>query len=111
MDWTLMMIVPDFVGQAEVERSAQAVRAKKGDVPQLNKVELIRRTDGASVHMLHVGPYDQEMVSVALLWQFMCSKGLESNGPHHEIYISDPNRIAQEKSKTVIRYPVRTKRV
>lgn len=109
MDWALMLMVPEFVKKAEVELSVQAVRAKKGDVPQLDKVELMRRTDGPSVHMLHVGGYGEMMDSVALLWQFMHTKGLQPNGPHHELYISDPNRVAPEKLKTIIRYPVREK--
>ncbi|MCK6455289.1 MAG: hypothetical protein L6Q92_01975 [Phycisphaerae bacterium] len=29
------------------------------------------------------------------------------NGRHHEIYLTDPNRTAPEKMKTVLRQPVR----
>jgi hypothetical protein len=28
------------------------------------------------------------------------------NGKHHEIYVSDPRRVAPEKMKTVLRHPV-----
>ena len=31
---------------------------------------------------------------------------LRPRGRHHEIYISDPNRTAPERLKTVIRQPV-----
>lgn len=33
--------------------------------------------------------------------------GLTWNGPHHEIYLSDPRRVAPERMKTVLRQPVR----
>ena len=35
--------------------------------------------------------------------------GLTWNGPHHEIYLSDPRRVAPEKMKTILRQPVRLK--
>ena len=32
---------------------------------------------------------------------------LIANGHHHEIYLNDPNRVAPEKLRTVLRQPVR----
>jgi hypothetical protein len=31
---------------------------------------------------------------------------LKFAGPHHEIYISDPRRVAPDKLKTILRLPV-----
>jgi hypothetical protein len=39
----------------------------------------------------------------------MPESGLAENGKHHEIYLSDPRRIAPEKLKTVLRQPVKKK--
>jgi len=36
----------------------------------------------------------------------MPAHGLTFNGKHHEIYLSDPRRVAPEKLKTVLRQPV-----
>ena len=33
---------------------------------------------------------------------------LSSLAPRHEIYLTDPNRVAPEKTKTVLRQPVRS---
>jgi hypothetical protein len=32
--------------------------------------------------------------------------GLTLRGPHHEIYLSDPRRVAPEKLRTILRLPV-----
>jgi len=32
---------------------------------------------------------------------------LVENGPHHEIYLSDPRKVAAEKLKTILRQPVK----
>ena len=40
----------------------------------------------------------------------MCLGGNEvftNERHHHEIYLSDPRKVAQEKCKTVIRHPIR----
>ncbi len=37
---------------------------------------------------------------------YIKEKGMSVNGLHHEIYLSDPNKTAPEKMKTIIRYPV-----
>ena len=43
----------------------------------------------------------------ALHQEFLPSHNLIPNGHHHEIYLNDPNRVAPEKLKTVLRQPVR----
>ena len=38
---------------------------------------------------------------------FAKQRGLMRNGYHHEIYLSDPNRTAPEKMRTILRQPVK----
>jgi hypothetical protein len=60
------------------------------------------------VQILHIGSYDDEGPILAKLHnEFIPQNGLEMNGKHHEIYLSDPRRVAPEKLKTVLRQPVR----
>jgi len=40
--------------------------------------------------------------------EFLPAHKLIPNGHHHEIYLTDPNRVAPEKLKTVLRQPVRS---
>ena len=39
---------------------------------------------------------------------FADENALEFYGSHHELYLSDPRRIAPEKLKTILRIPART---
>ncbi len=57
--------------------------------------------------MLHVGPYDQEGRTISQMETFARSQGLTLTGRHHEIYLSDPSRVAPERLKTTLRHPVR----
>jgi len=55
--------------------------------------------------MLHVGPYERENETVALMESFAEANGLKLSGPHHEIYLSDPRRVPAERLKTILRVP------
>jgi hypothetical protein len=39
--------------------------------------------------------------------QFIPENGYQMTGKHHEIYLNDPNKVAPEKLKTVLRQPIR----
>jgi len=56
--------------------------------------------------MLHVGPYEKEGETVALMREFMGEHELTVKGRHHEIYLSDPRRVPPERLKTILRIPV-----
>ena len=65
-------------------------------------------SEGRSLQILHVGTYDDEAPTLARLHdEIMPGLGLTWNGPHHEIYLSDPRRVAPEKMKTALRQPVK----
>jgi hypothetical protein len=57
---------------------------------------------------MHLGRNSEEVATLARLHsQFLPAHGLVPNGDHHEIYLTDPNRVAPEKRRTVLRQPVR----
>ena len=58
---------------------------------------------------MHIGPYSKEAATIArrLHNEFLPQHNLMPNGHHQEIYLSDPNRVAPEKMRTVLRQPVR----
>jgi hypothetical protein len=62
--------------------------------------------EGRCVQMLHVGPYEREGETVAQMQAFAESQGFKLEGLHHEIYLSDPRRVAPERLKTILRHPV-----
>ena len=106
-DWTMMIPLPEAVSSQDIaEGLAQAARKKPGlPVSALKELSL---SEGRSLQILHVGTYDDEAPTLAHLHdEIMPGLGLTWNGPHHEIYLSDPRRVAPEKMKTVLRQPVK----
>jgi hypothetical protein len=102
--WTAMILVPDFVTEEMVgEAKAQAME-KKG-VPAISGVRLETFREGPSAQILYIGPYADEDDTIERIHQFIEQQGHRLRGKHHEIYLSDPNRTAPEKLKTVIRQP------
>lgn len=105
--WTMMMMVPDWIDETFVEKG----RAKVADSKELATLDSVRfesYEEGLSVQILHIGPYDAEGPTIARLHdEFLPQQGFVENGKHHEIYLSDPRRVAPEKWKTVLRQPVR----
>ncbi len=104
--WQLMIRTPDFVKQKELDRAA-ATLEEKGKGEGARDVRLESLSEGKCVQMLHVGPYESEPETIARMQEFMAEEGLTPAGRHHEIYVSDPRRVPQERLKTILRQPVR----
>jgi hypothetical protein len=104
--WTHLIRTPGFVKPKELADALAALK-KRGKEGLSAQVTLRPLAAGRCVQMLHVGPYDRVGQTMALMNEFVRSQGLEFHGRHHEIYISDPRRVAPEKLKTILRQPVR----
>ncbi len=106
-DWTMMIMTPEWI-TAEIFDAAVAEVRKKKNPAALDKVRLERYNEGLSVQIMHIGSYDDEAPTIAALHkEFLPENDLTENGKHHEIYLSDPRRVAPEKLKTVLRQPVK----
>ena len=82
-------------------------KARLGEPPATLRIE--RYPGGLSAQIMHVGPPSAERSTIARLHgEFLPAHNLIPNGYHHEIYLNDPNRVAPEKLKTVLRQPVRS---
>lgn len=107
--WISVIRLPDFVTKADFDWAIQeAARKKKTD---FSKVERLAYDEGLCVQCMHIGAYDNEPATVALMHAYMEQQGyaLDITGKrlHHEIYLSDARKVAPEKLKTVIRHPIR----
>ena len=103
--WKLLIRTPDFIGEADL-RQAVAVLLKRGKREDVKRVRLESLAEGLCVQMLHVGPYDKEHETIALMKTFAEKQGLACSGKHHEIYLSDPRRVPPERLKTILRHRV-----
>ena len=107
--WCSVIRLPDFVTRADFDWAlATASRKKKLDC---SGAEFLTVDEGLCVQMMHLGSYDDEPATVALMDAYLAENGyvndFTGNRLHHEIYLSDPRKTAPEKRKTVIRHPVR----
>jgi hypothetical protein len=105
--WTAMIMQPETVTQEIFEQSVQQVRKKK-QLASLDKLRFETYEEGRAAQVLYLGPYANEGPTIQALHQFIAEQGgkLEAtNKHHHEIYLSDPRRVAPEKLKTIIRQP------
>ena len=104
--WKLLIRTPDFVAKEEANEAAQKLLKRGKDVAVL-QVRLETISEGDCVQMLHVGPYEAEAGTIALMRAYAAKQQLHFHGRHHEIYLSDPRCVAPEKLKTILRQPVR----
>ncbi|HLV03045.1 MAG TPA: GyrI-like domain-containing protein [Actinomycetaceae bacterium] len=106
-EWTLMLMVPDWLEDAMVEAAIREVgRTRRPE--RLDDVRLGTLTEGTCLQTLHVGPFDDEGPVLATLHQEVIpSRGLRPVGRHHEIYLSDFRRVPPANRRTILRQPVR----
>ena len=107
--WISVIRLPDFVSRDDFAWAiAEATAKKKQD---FSRVEFLTIEEGLCVQMLHIGPYDDEPGSVAMMDAFIAEQGYGNDFSdtrlHHEIYLSDVRRTAPEKLRTVLRHPIR----
>ncbi len=105
-NWQLMSRVPTFVTQDDLAKAIESL-IEKGKAPEARSVKLETIDEGQCVQVLHVGPYDQEGVTIELMNTFVQEQGLSLHANHHEIYLSDPRRVPPERMRTILRHPVR----
>ena len=101
--------LPDFVTETDFNWAiAEATRKKKTD---FSKVEFFSYDEGECVQCMHIGSYDNEPATIALMEDFAQKNGYEiditTSRYHHEIYLSDPRKCDVSRLKTVIRHPIK----
>jgi hypothetical protein len=106
MSWTLMIAQPGWVAEEDVA-AARAKLVGAGRWPDGATVRLEILNEGRAAQVLHVGPYAAEPPTIEKLHAFIDEVGLVATERHHEIYLSDPNRTAPDRLRTIIRQPVR----
>lgn len=107
--WISVIRMPDFVTKADFDWAvAEAARKKKLDC---SAAEYLTIDEGQCVQIMHLGPFDDEPDTVAVMDAYLEANGYENDFSdtrlHHEIYLSDARKVAPEKWKTVIRHPIR----
>ncbi len=101
--------LPDFVTKADFDWAIEEASKKKKQ--DFSKVEFFTYDEGVCVQCMHVGSYDDEPKTVALMHEHIKANGYElditDKRMHHEIYLSDPRKCEASKLKTVVRHPIK----
>ena len=110
-NWISVIRLPDFITRSDFDWAVEtAAKKKKIDC---SGAEFLTIDEGLCVQIMHIGPYDNEPATVALMDRFLEANGYENDFSttrlHHEIYLSDARKVAPENWRTVIRHPVKTK--
>lgn len=107
--WISLIRLPDFVKKSDFQWAREeATRKKKMD---FSAVDFFSYEEGLCVQCMHIGPYDEEPVTVLSMEQYAKDNGyaidITEKRHHHEIYLGDPRKADVSKLKTVIRHPIR----
>ena len=114
--WRVMIRMPEAVDATLLEAVrgdvlAKQARKKDGAAPELlaqTRLELLE--EGEVLQTLFVGAYaDEAPVLADLHARILPEAGLEPAGHHHEIYLSDPRRVAPGKLRTILRQPLQAR--
>lgn len=108
-NWISVIRLPDFVTKKDFDWATEtATRKKKIDC---SSAKFMTIDEGLCVQIMHLGLYDDEPASVALMDEYIKNNGyvndLSQTRLHHEIYLSDPRKADPSKWKTVIRHPIK----
>lgn len=109
--WISAIRLPDFITREDFTWAVEtAAQKKKLDC---SSAEFLTMDEGLCVQMMHLGSYDDEPVSIALMDAYLAENGyvndLTDSRLHHEIYLSDARKVPPEKRKTVLRHPIKEK--
>ena len=103
-----MIRLPYFVTKEDIDWAREAVARKKRS--DFSKVEFFTYNEGLCVQCMHLVSYENKQETIHSMHDFMTAQGykldITDTRFHHEIYLSNPGRVAAEKRKTVIRHPI-----
>lgn len=108
-NWISVIRLPDFVKKEDFEWAVnEAEQKKKMDC---SKAEFLTIHEGLCVQIMHIGSYDDEPATIAIMNEYLEQQGyvndLTDTRLHHEIYLSDARRVEPARLKTVIRHPIK----
>lgn len=105
-EWTLMVMVPDWIERSMFDGAIEQARVK-GPPVRLHDLRMGELRERRCVQTLHVGSFDDEAEILHLMhFGFIPDNGLRMTGKHHEIYLSDFRRVAPNSQRIILRQPV-----
>lgn len=111
-NWISVIRLPEFITKKDFEWAVETASEKKK--LDCSSAEFLTVDEGLCVQIMHIGAFDDEPQTIALMDEYIAQNGYENDITesrlHHEIYLSDARKVAPEKWKTVIRHPIKRSR-
>lgn len=109
-NWILVIRLPDFITKDDFDWAVETTTKKKK--LDCSNTEFLTIDEGLCIQCMHIGPFDNELETVAAMDRFLMDNGFQNDFSdtrlHHEIYLSDARKVPPEKWKTVIRHPIKS---
>ena len=108
-NWISVIRLPDFITKADFDWAVETASKKKK--MDCSSAEFLEVEEGLCVQIMHIGPFDNEPKTVAIMDAYLQKNGYVNDindvRLHHEIYMSDARKVSPDKWKTVIRHPIK----
>ena len=100
-NWISVIRLPDFVSKENFDWAVEtAAKKKKLDC---SSAEYLTIDEGLCVQIMHLGSFDDEPTTVALMDAYLEQNGyvndMNDERLHHEIYLSDARKVAPKNGK------------
>ena len=95
-NWISVIRLPDFISKADFDWAIEtATKKKKIDC---SSAEYLTIDEGLCVQIMHIGSFDNEPATVALMDTYIEQNGylndINKDRLHHEIYMSDARKVS-----------------
>lgn len=108
-NWISVIRLPEFISKEDFAWAVDTASEKKK--LDCSSAEFLTVEEGLCVQIMHLGSFDDEPATVALMDVYLEQNGyandMNEHRLHHEIYMSDARKVAPEKWRTVIRHPIK----
>ncbi len=108
-NWISVIRLPEFVTKEDFDWAVTEAGVKKK--MDCSSAEFLTVDEGLCVQIMHIGPFDDEPATVAIMDEYLAENGYKNDMTdirlHHEIYLSDTRKVQPSKWKTVIRHPIK----
>ena len=100
-NWISVIRLPEFITKKDFEWAVETASEKKK--LDCSSAEILTVDEGLCVQIMHIGAFDDEPQTVALMDEYIAQNGYENDITesrlHHEIYLSDARKVAQKNGK------------
>jgi hypothetical protein len=79
----------------------------QGQDPTISEVKLETIKEGLCIQLLQKGPIIDMTQSMEKVMTFAQAENVHPHTPYHQIYLTDPRKVAPDKMQTILRIPVR----